>query len=132
MAAAYGVEGLTCDGNNVLDVHAVTCEAVARCRAGRGPVIVTATTFRMGGHATHDEAEARELFEPSIFAWWGRRDPIGMYETWLMESRGVSAEVLSRIEDRVTREVEEAAGAALASRSVTTATQVDVLMGVYA
>ncbi|HET9482162.1 MAG TPA: thiamine pyrophosphate-dependent enzyme, partial [Candidatus Polarisedimenticolia bacterium] len=59
MAAAYGVEGISCDGNNVLDVHAASVTAVARCRGGDGPVMLTATTFRMGGHATHDEAEAR-------------------------------------------------------------------------
>lgn len=134
MAAGYGVDGLTCDGNNVLDVHAASREAVSRCRRGSGPVILTATTFRMGGHATHDEAEARDLFPPEVFAHWGRRDPIGMYETWLNErgeSAGANAGTLARIEERVTREVEEAAEAALASRRQTTATEQDVLQGVY-
>jgi TPP-dependent pyruvate/acetoin dehydrogenase alpha subunit len=132
MAAIYGVDALECDGNNVLDVHAVTREAVARCRSGHGPVIVTAATFRMGGHATHDEAEARALFDASVFAWWGRRDPIGMYETWLVDTHGVAVRTLSEIEERVTREVEQAAGTALASRRATTATEADVMMGVYA
>ena len=83
---AYGAAGLTCDGNNVLDVFAATRLAAAECRRGNGPVFLTAETFRLGGHATHDEAEARGTFAASLFEHWGRRDPVGMYETWLVES----------------------------------------------
>ena len=138
MAAGYGLEGLACDGNNVLDVHATSVEAVARCRAGNGPVMLTATTFRMGGHATHDEAEARELFPQETFAWWGKRDPIGMYETWLVQDRGIKPAALGQIEDKVTQEVEEAAREALAGRGASggsaaqRATEADVTRGVFA
>ncbi|HKY32467.1 MAG TPA: thiamine pyrophosphate-dependent dehydrogenase E1 component subunit alpha [Candidatus Polarisedimenticolia bacterium] len=132
MAAAYGVDGLVCDGNNVLDVHAASLEAVSRCRRGEGPVILTAETFRMGGHATHDEAEARSMFPPETFAHWGLRDPIGMYETWLTEDRGLDPAALSRIEDQVTREVEAAAEAALAARRGAAVSESDVNQDVYA
>ncbi len=132
MAAAYGVEGLVCDGNHVLDVHAKSSEAVALCREGKGPVMVTAKTFRMGGHATHDEAEARALFPPEVFAHWGRRDPIGMYETWLRDARSVSPETLARIEDQVSDEVERAAEAALAARGTAMPAEHRVSEGVYA
>ncbi|HXE57316.1 MAG TPA: thiamine pyrophosphate-dependent enzyme, partial [Gemmatimonadales bacterium] len=57
--AAYGVAGWGFDGNNVLDAYAATALAVERCRRGEGPVLLVAETFRMGGHATHDEREAR-------------------------------------------------------------------------
>jgi len=135
MAAAYGLTGMSCDGNNVLDVYASSCEAVARCRAGAGPVLLTATTFRMGGHATHDEAEARQMFPQEVFAHWGRRDPIGMYEAWLTRTRGVASSRLERIEARVTAEIEQASEAALASRGAAAsgvATERDVLAGVHA
>ncbi len=81
--AAYGMAAFAVDGNNVLDVHAATRGAVARCRDGRGPVMILAETFRMGGHATHDEREARRMLDPQLFETWGRRDPIGMYEEYL-------------------------------------------------
>jgi len=84
MAAAYGVLGSACDGNNVIDTYLVTRRAVRECRAGKGPAIIVAKTFRMGGHATHDEAEARHLFPKAVFERWGRRDPIGVYEEWLV------------------------------------------------
>jgi TPP-dependent pyruvate/acetoin dehydrogenase alpha subunit len=52
---AYGARGVACDGNNVLDVYAATRIAAELCRRGEGPVFLEAETFRMGGHATHDE-----------------------------------------------------------------------------
>ena len=83
---AYGVKSYTCEGNNVLDVYAAASQAVTDCRKGRGPVLVTTTTFRMGGHATHDEAEARANLPRALFEYWGERDPLGTYEEWLVRS----------------------------------------------
>ncbi len=111
----YGIPAWTCDGNNVLDVFAATRLAAARCRSGRGPAAVVAETFRMGGHATHDEREARETFPAELFEAWGRRDPIGLFEAYL-EGRGVSAETLDGIEVEVTDQMQRAADEALASR----------------
>ena len=45
--------------------------------------MILADTFRMGGHATHDEHEARRMLDPSLFAKWGERDPVGLYEEYL-------------------------------------------------
>jgi TPP-dependent pyruvate/acetoin dehydrogenase alpha subunit len=84
LAEAYGIKGLTADGNNVLDVFQANAEAVSLCREGQGPVMLTVNTFRMGGHASHDEAEARELFDEALFADWGKKDPIGCYEEFLI------------------------------------------------
>lgn len=111
----YGVAGWSCDGNNVLDVYAATRLAADRCRSGEGPAILIAETFRMGGHATHDEREARETFAPELFQYWGHRDPIGLYEEYLA-STGTPRDALETVEHRVTAEVEAAAEEALASR----------------
>ena len=95
-------------------------------------MLITARTFRMGGHATHDEAEARALFPDEKFAYWGRRDPVGTYETWLLERRqpltssaasgdrsqrlAAHRRLLEEVEERVAAEVDAAAAEALASR----------------
>jgi len=81
--AMYGIEHWICDGNNVLDMFAATRIAAERCRAGQGPAVIVADTFRMGGHATHYERAARGTFAPELFAAWGRRDPIGLFEAYL-------------------------------------------------
>lgn len=120
-AKGYGMPCYEVDGNNVLDVRAAAELAVQACRSGRGPVAIAAETFRMGGHATHDIAEARRMMSAEDFARWGRRDPIGTYEEMLLalpaeRTGGVSREDLAEIEADVSREVDEAAEEALRSR----------------
>ena len=99
---AYGVTGFSCDGNNVLDTYAATRLAADLAAKRRGPAIIFAETFRMGGHATHDEKEAREIFPPEVFEYWGKRDPIGMYEV-IWNGTAVERKVLEETEERVIR-----------------------------
>lgn len=126
---AYGMAGATFDGNHVLDGWAATALAVERCRRGEGPVMLVAETFRMGGHATHDEREARALLPAELFERWGKRDPIGMYEEYL-KGRGVSTSEMSRAEEAVRGEVERAAESASAGYQA--AGGAGALTGVYA
>lgn len=128
---AYGCPGGSFDGNNVLDAYAATRIAAQTCRAGNGPVILSAETFRMGGHATHDEQEARDLVPAEVFRHWGRRDPIGLYEAYLTDS-GVAPATLERIEAEVTAEVDTAADEALESRRDNMPPPASALDDVYA
>ncbi|MGH9335803.1 MAG: thiamine pyrophosphate-dependent dehydrogenase E1 component subunit alpha, partial [Vicinamibacteria bacterium] len=122
VATIYAATRYVCDGNNVLDVYAVTALAAELCRLGRGPVVVTARTFRMGGHATHDEGESRAILPQADFDHWGKRDPIGMYETYLAESAldllpsRSNREALERAEAEVEAEIAGAEREALWSR----------------
>lgn len=129
-AASYGIWGAAFDGNNVLDAYAATKLAAERCRRGEGPALLVAETFRMGGHATHDEREARETLPAELFRSWGRRDPIGLYEEHL-KARGIPAAQLEAVEADVTAEVERAAAEALASRERMPPGE-SALAGVYA
>src|SRR5205085_7035685 len=86
-------------------------------RSGEGPALLIAETFRMGGHATHDENEARQILDIDLFSYWGRRDPIGCYEAYLIESGKSDQATLEAIEERVIDEVDQAAEEALASKS---------------
>lgn len=112
----YGLHGFEVDGNNVLDVFAATRIAAERARAGDGASLMIVETFRMGGHATHDEAEARRTFAPELFRFWGARDPIGMYEAYL-EEEGIARSRLEAIEAGVAGEIEAAIEEALQSRN---------------
>src|SRR5436189_991309 len=128
--ASYGVWGATFDGNNVLDAYAATRMAAERCRSGNGPALLIAETFRMGGHATHDEREARERFPAELCQTGGKRDPIGLYEEYLKEE-GVKAKALLEVEAEVTAAVEKAAVEALTSRERMPKAET-ALKGVYA
>jgi len=83
-AKAYGIPSSIVDGNDVVAVYQTTKEAVDRCRAGQGPVLIEAKTMRMKGHAQHDPAEyvPKEMFE-----YWEARDPIVRYEKYLTENK---------------------------------------------
>ncbi|MFQ5878402.1 MAG: thiamine pyrophosphate-dependent dehydrogenase E1 component subunit alpha [Acidobacteriota bacterium] len=146
VAPAYGVFGLSCDGNNVLDVYAATAILAERCRAGRGPCMLTANTFRMGGHATHDEAEARTILSPEEFRYWGLRDPIGAFEAYLVAHgpalrgggptgaarREANRRALEEVESRVVAQVEAAEREALDSRRSRMPAPEDAAGGVWA
>ncbi len=54
-AAGYGFAGELVDGNDLFAVHDATCRAVARARAGAGPTLIEARTYRMGAHNTADD-----------------------------------------------------------------------------
>ncbi len=127
----YGVAGGSFDGNHVLDAYAATRIAVERARAGEGVTLLVAETFRMGGHATHDEREARLTFDATLFQYWGRRDPIGLFEAWL-EEEGIGRERLEEIEARVSAEVDAAAEEALRSRDTRMPVPESAAEGVYA
>jgi TPP-dependent pyruvate/acetoin dehydrogenase alpha subunit len=144
---AYGVEGWPFDGNNILDAYAAVKLAADGCREGRGPFLLVAETFRMSGHATHDEREARVTFASELFERWGKRDPVGLYETYLIEgatdletgerletqgSRSEqNAEVLRKIEERVIREVDKAAEEAIESSRGAMPIPATAVEGVY-
>ena len=146
--AAYGVEGGLFDGNHVLDAYAAVRLAADACREGHGPFLLIAETFRMGGHATHDEREARATFDPQLFAGWGKRDPIGLFETYLTEGaldlesgmpapsgpglRERNASLLQQTEARVITEIEQAEREALASRTAEMPRPESAATGVYA
>lgn len=127
---AYGVPGWSFAGNHVLDAFSATKLAVDRCREGNGPVILSAETFRMGGHATHDEAEARVVIPADLFEYWGARDPIGLYEEYLKRD-GVSVRKLNSVESAVLDEVDRAEQEALASREHSVPKGETALEGLY-
>ena len=76
-AAAYGMPGEYVDGNDVLAVRAVARDAVARARAGDGPTLIEADTYRQVGHSRSDPGAYRP---PGELAAWLERDPIKLLE----------------------------------------------------
>jgi len=129
---AYGIPSEVCDGNNVLDVWAASRLLVDRARRGEGAAVLVAETFRMGGHATHDEAEARRVMPAEAFEHWGRRDPIGLYEEHLLGIDVAERADLEAIEAEVNAEIERAEEEALASREARMPAGPEALRGVYA
>jgi pyruvate dehydrogenase E1 component alpha subunit len=93
-AAAYGLEALVVDGNDVEAVYETGRRTIERARAGAGPSLVEAVTYRHGGHSRADPGTYRP--EEEVKAWLAR-DPIPAQRQRLLDA-GVAADELDRIE----------------------------------
>lgn len=106
-AKAYGMPGEIVDGNDVEAVFYAARRAVNRARSGSGPTFIEAKTFRMRGHAAHDNQSyvPKELLEE-----WRRRDPIENYERKLIDSNVATTTEIQEVTDRVESFVDEDLG----------------------
>ena len=93
-AAAYGLEPIVVDGNDADAVFEVAARALARARAGDGPSLIEALTYRHGGHSRADPAKYRP--EDEVKAWLAR-DPIPAYRKRLIDA-GVDSARLDEID----------------------------------
>ena len=101
-ASAYGLESIIVDGNDADAVFEVASAALARARAGEGPSLIEATTYRHGGHSRADPGKYRP---DSEVAEWLAKDPIPRYRLRLLDE-GATEEQLAAIEAEVERMVE--------------------------
>jgi TPP-dependent pyruvate/acetoin dehydrogenase alpha subunit len=97
-AKAYGIDSYIVDGNNVVAVYRTAREAVERARAGEGPILIEAKTFRRLGHAQHDPAE---YVPKEMRAYWEARDPIALYEKFLTAEKLLDVPVKKEIDGRL-------------------------------
>ena len=97
-AKAYGIDSYIVDGNNVVAVYNTAREAVERARAGEGPILIEAKTFRRLGHAQHDPAE---YIPKEMRAYWEARDPIALYEKFLTAEKLLDAAGKKEIDDKL-------------------------------
>ncbi|MEX1024671.1 MAG: thiamine pyrophosphate-dependent dehydrogenase E1 component subunit alpha [Planctomycetota bacterium] len=106
-AQAYGMPGVTVDGNDLLAVRKAVLEAVERARTGGGPTLIEAETFRMGGHSTSDDPSRyvpKEEFEA-----WRAKDPIPRFQKFLEASGLWDAERATALEKELLDEMQAAA-----------------------
>jgi pyruvate dehydrogenase E1 component alpha subunit len=109
---AYGVESLQIDGNDVREVYTTSCEAVATCRRGEGPVLIEAETYRHMGHHVNDPG----LYMPSDrLAHYKSRDPVEIAAGQVLEMDPSAAVELDDIRSAVDAEIEAAVAFAVDS-----------------
>jgi len=86
---AYGFEGVTVDGTDVLAVYHEAKQAIEKARAGGGPTLIESVTLRMEGHAVHDDA----FYVPKeMLSAWAECDPVEHYRAWLREHAALTDE----------------------------------------
>ena len=113
---SIGVESHQIDGNDPLAVYHLTLEAAEKCRAGKGPILIEAKTFRHMGHHVNDPGK---YMPEDRLAYYKARDPIDRARNALVEMSGAEKAEIDAIEAGIAAEFEEAVGFAKSSREVT-------------
>ena len=110
-ASAYGLESIIVDGNDADAVYRCMTAALDRARAGNGPSLIEAKTYRHHGHSRADPGKYRPEAE---VAHWMKRDPIPFYRARLIDF-GISEDTIAGLEAEVNQAVEAAVAEASAS-----------------
>lgn len=105
-AAAYGIEGIRVDGNDLLAVYAATRHAVEKARRGEGPTLIEAYTYRVHSHTTADDhTRYRSAEEVEM---WKSRDPVRRFRAFLEARRWWDDQSERALADEVEERVEQA------------------------
>lgn len=112
-AAAYGLEPLMVDGNDVEEVYAIATRYIERAREGGGPALIEAKTYRKGGHSRADPAKYRPAEEVDS---WLARDPLDLQRARLLEL-GFDPAALDEIDANVLAAVDRATEESIAAPS---------------
>ncbi|TVP61084.1 MAG: pyruvate dehydrogenase (acetyl-transferring) E1 component subunit alpha [Nodularia sp. (in: Bacteria)] len=104
-ASVFNMVGVEVDGMDVLAVRSVAQEAVARARAGEGPTLIEALTYRFRGHSLADPDEMRSKAEKEF---WFSRDPIKKLAAYLVEQNLADEAELKAIDRKIQELIEEA------------------------
>jgi acetoin:2,6-dichlorophenolindophenol oxidoreductase subunit alpha len=111
-AAGYQMPGVRVDGNDPLAMYAAAKQAIDRARAGEGPTLIEAVTFRFFGHVFGDmDGYMRPGEKDAAMA----RDPVPAFRNWLVQQGHAGDDELRQIEASITRELDEAVEFALTS-----------------
>lgn len=108
-AAGYGMQGLTIDGNNILEIYHTISKLAEEMRENPRPVLLECMTFRMRGH---EEASGVKYVPKELFEIWEKKDPVANYENWLIESGIISPDYPLMLREEMDAEVRQAFDAA--------------------
>ena len=106
-ADAHGMPGVCIDGNDLLAVREATAAAVRRARAGEGPTLIEARTYRWRGHVGPSYDLDVGVTRRDDLEEWKKKDPIGRIAEWL-RARGVPDQWFENLRAAIDREIEEA------------------------
>ena len=104
-ASAYGIPGVTVDGQNVVAVYTAAKQAVDRARHGDGPSLVEANTYRYYGHFQGDPVNYRPEGEADEYH---RRDPLKVFAGQIAEPAGIALADIDATDERVENQMTEA------------------------
>ena len=111
-AAAYGIPGVTIDGNDVLAVYETARGAIGRARGGEGPTLIEALTYRITGHSRRDPCtyQPKEERQRAL-----EREPVRRFAERLLSESIADQAALDEIRQKIDAEIECAVKSAMAA-----------------
>ena len=103
-AKGYGIESRIIDGNNILEVYSKVNELAKAIRKRPRPVLLEFKTFRMRGH---EEASGTKYVPEKLMDKWAKKDPIGNYESFLLEKGVIKNQEIEELKKAITEEINE-------------------------
>lgn len=107
-AAAFSMNAVEVDGQDVLAVHQATQAVVERARKGDGPSFLLCNTYRFSGHHVGDLDRSYYRSKEEETYWMTERDPLKLLANWMLERKLTEASVFAQIEKEIRSEVEAA------------------------
>lgn len=104
-AYAYGCAGETVDGNDAIATYHAAREAVDRARSGEGVTLLEVKTFRMKGHAEHDNQSYVPL---ELIELWRRKDPVERFEQQLLSAGVMTQDDFNAVQQQIRKELDAA------------------------
>ena len=127
-ALGYGMKGVICDGNNILEVYNTISQLAAEMRENPHPVLVEMKTFRVRGH---EEASGTKYVPGELQKAWSLKDPIDTYERFLLDNGVITEGYVEQLKQGFRNDINEAAEAAYAESTIESSVETE-LQDVYA
>lgn len=121
--AGYGIEALSVDGNNVLEVLDVVKTTARTIRKSPRPVLIEANTFRMRGH---EEASGTKYVPKELMDSWAKKDPITNFENFLLNSGNLTQDLKNKVYEKHKGNINDALDKAFAQPSPVADTAVEL------
>lgn len=123
----YGMEAHQIDGNNIEEVYIKVSQLAASMRENPRPVLLEFVTFRMRGH---EEASGTKYVPQELMGFWALKDPVGNYETHLLETGVITEEDIQAFKSEFKKEIDDNLEIAFAEAPIAS-TESDELNDVY-
>ena len=98
----YGIESVSIDGNNLLEVYTTVKEKIEKVRENPEPIIIECYTFRMRGH---EEASGTKYVPKKVMEHWEIKDPVKNYEQFLISEKIITNDQAEEIKEKLKLEI---------------------------
>lgn len=116
----YGIETISIDGNNILEVYLNISRLAEDIRKNPRPILIEANTFRMRGH---EEASGTKYVPKELMDYWATKDPINNFEQYLLETGVLTDETAEKTRKKIKGQVDKAVKTAFSEPEVIPSTE---------